>query len=341
MIPPWLEAILCCPVCHGVVSRTAAAYNCAACARAFPVRYGIPDFRLAPDPYISIAGEIGKIDSLLSEPGLGFRQLLSAYYVLSPENPPALHQHYIAAMEGAVARGAALLRKLSARNSDAKTRTFLDLGAGTAGLTAAASADFTNVVGVDVALRWLLMGRQRLTELGIDSPLICANAETLPFRSDSFDAVVADAVLEHVRDSGKMSAQVQRVLNPGGSFFFTTNNRFSILPEPHVKLLGFGLLPRKSMEWVALKLRKTPYRARLHSRRELRALFSGIGSVELPSYEPGELGARNERLRRIWARIGKSNALRLLVGPVVPQYFIYGRKSTEREAAQSDRAMAL
>ena len=95
------------------------------------------------------------------------------------------------------------------------------------------------------------------------------------------------------------------------------------------------------MEWVALKLRKTPYRARLHSRRELRALFSGIGSVELPSYEPGELGARNERLRRIWARIGKSTALRLLVGPVVPQYFVYGRKSTEREAAQSDRAMAL
>nr|MBA3404635.1 methyltransferase domain-containing protein [Gemmatimonadaceae bacterium] len=313
-IPQWLEAIVCCPKCHERVSPTGHAYRCVGCAGVYPIRYGIPDFRLAPDPYISIAAELRKIDRLLSTPDLGFRQLLSAYYVLSPENPPALHQHYIAAMEGAVARGAALVRKLEARNPGGRRETFLDLGAGTAGLTAAANDRFTNVVGVDVALRWLLMGRQRLAERGVDVPLICANAESLPFRADSFDAVVADAVLEHVRDSGMMSRQVQRVLSDEGSFFFTTNNRFSILPEPHVKLLGFGFLPRPVMEWVAMKLRKTPYRARLHSRRELRRLFSGVASVELPSYEAGELGARNEGMRRLWGRVEKSRAVRLIVG---------------------------
>lgn len=326
MIPAWLDAILCCPVCHGLVSRLADTYRCADCGGVYPVRYGIPDFRLAPDPYISVSAEIGKIDRLLSRPGLGFRELLSAYYVLSPENPPALHQRYIAAMEGAVNRGSALVRKLQARNPGGSTSSLMDLGAGTAGLTAAASAHYARVVGVDVALRWLLMGRQRLLELGIQSPLICANAESLPFRAETFDAVIADAVLEHVRDSEKMSQQVQRVLADGGSFFFTTNNRFSILPEPHVKILGFGLLPRRTMEWVAMKLRKTPYRARLHSRRELRRLFKGVASVELPSYEAGELGARNERVRRVWERIERLPAVRRLIGPVVPQYFISGRK---------------
>lgn len=327
VIPDWLDSMLCCPVCHGEVTKASNAYICMDCGKAYPVRYGIPDFRLAPDPYISIEAEIAKIERLLSEPGLGFRALLSAYYVLSPENPPQLNHHYIAAMEGAVYRGAALLRKLQSRHPGGARGTFLDLGAGTAGLTAAATSRYARVVGVDVALRWLLMGRQRLAELGVEAPLICANAESLPFRSERFDAVVADAVLEHVRDSGMMRDHALRVLAPNGAFLFTTNNRYSILPEPHVRLLGFGLLPRKAMEWVAMKVRKTPYRVRLHSRRELRRLFKGVGSVELPSYEPGELGARNERLRRIWERMERLPAVSLVVGGVVPQYFISGRKS--------------
>lgn len=325
-IPTWLEALLCCPVCHGDLSHAAEAYHCPGCTKVFPIRYGIPDFRLAPDPYISIADEIVKIDRLLSSPGPGFREMLSAYYVLSPENPPELHHHYIAAMEGAVKRGAALVRKLSLRHPHGPAETFLDLGAGTAGLTAAAASQYARVVGVDVALRWLLMGRQRLRELHVEAPLVCANAESLPFRPDCFDAIIADAVLEHVRDSRQMRDQVQRVLTPGGSFFFTTNNRFSLLPEPHVKILGFGLLPRRAMEWVAMKVRKTPYRARLHSRRELRKLFKGVASIELPSYEPGELGERNERVRRVWERVERLRGVRLVVGPVVPQYFISGRK---------------
>lgn len=330
MIPDWLDALLCCPRCRGELSRTSDAYSCAACHAAYPVRYGIPDFRLEPDPYISVADEVGKIDRLMSRPGQTFREMLTAYYILSPENPPELNHHYIAAMEGAVNRGAALLRKLSKRWPSGNTRTFMDLGAGTAGLTAAAAATYTHVVGVDVALRWLLMGRQRLTELGMTAPLICANAESLPFRPDSFDAVIADAVLEHVRDSRAMRDQVQRVLAPGGSFFFTTNNRFSILREPHVKLFAFGLLPRRSMEWVAMKVRKTPYRARLHSRRELRKLFKELASVDLPSYEPGELGERNERLRRAWQSAERSPIIRMLMGPVVPQYFISGQKDARR-----------
>lgn len=274
--------------------------------------------------------ELAKIDKLLAPPAKTFGELLTAYYELSPENPPELNAHYIASMEGSVVRGSAILRKLGNIAPDIRERRILDLGCGTAGLAVAASKEFAEVVGVDVALRWLLIGRQRLSESGPEAAkvaLICANAEALPFQSAAFEAVVADAVIEHVRDSKRMRDETFRVLTTDGAFFFTTNNRYSILPEPHVRILGFGLLPRRWMEKAALALRRTPYKTRLHSRRELRNVFRNVGRVDLPSYEPNELGKRNERARRIWDLLRRIAPIRWAMGPIVPQYFISGRKT--------------
>ncbi|HYN80300.1 MAG TPA: methyltransferase domain-containing protein [Gemmatimonadaceae bacterium] len=326
----WIEALLVCPACHGDVARSADFYRCASCAAAYPIRHGVPDFRLWPDEYVSVADELAKIDRLFAPPAPTFRQLLTRYYDLSPESPRKLNVRYVAAIENSATRDEALLRKLRNAFPDVGRTRFLDLGCGTAALALAASKEFAEVVAVDAALRWLLVARQRLNEAGapaVGVALICANAEALPFRLATFDAVMADSVLEHVRDSTRMQSETMRVLRGGGAFLFTTNNRFSILPEPHVRILGFGLIPRRWMERMALALRKTPYKARLHSRRELRRLFRDTGRVELPVYEPGELGERNERARRIWEMMRHIPLLRWMMGPIVPQYFISGRKS--------------
>jgi ubiquinone/menaquinone biosynthesis C-methylase UbiE/uncharacterized protein YbaR (Trm112 family) len=325
MSPNWLDELLACPACGSSLSKTAREYGCRACHRRYPIRYGIPDFRLAPDPYISIEDEIRKIDRFTA-PGRSFAETVKAYYVLTPESPPELHLRYIAAMDASVRRGEGILAKLRARFPHAGRRRVLDLGCGTGGMSIAACSHYPEVVGVDVALRWLVMGRIRMQEKGVSVPLICANAESLPFRNGVFDAVVADAVIEHVRNSARMRDETLRVLDDGGAFFFTTNNRYSILPEPHVRIPGFGLLPRRMMEPVAQTLRHTPYRTRLHSRRELRRLFDGRGEVMLPFFEPGELGPRNERLRKIWERLRKNPLARVILSPVVPQYFIAGER---------------
>ncbi len=320
-----IEDLLACPDCRGDVQRRPADYKCLVCMREYPIRYGIPDFRLEPDPYISVEAEIGKIDGFMA-PDRSFSDMVGAYYVLTPESPPSLHSRYMAAMAAAAARGAGILSRLASRYPDAGRARLLDLGCGTAGMTIAAAKSYGTVIGVDIALRWLVMGRQRLREAGLDIPLICANAEALPFRDAVFDATAADSVIEHVRDSGRMRDEALRVLKPGGAWFFVTNNRFSMLPEPHVRLWGFGLLPRQWMEPVSWKIRKTPYKARLHSRRELRRLFEGKGEVMLPYYEAGELGPRNERIRILWQRLRGNAVFRAAAGAIVPQYFIAGRR---------------
>jgi SAM-dependent methyltransferase len=49
-------------------------------------------------------------------------------------------------------------------------------------------------------------------------------ARGAPFKSESFDAVFADWVIEHLRDPGEVVREVFRILRPGGHFFFRTGN---------------------------------------------------------------------------------------------------------------------
>jgi len=327
ILPAWLAAALVCPTCKKPVEAARAAWTCHSCNRTYPVRFGVPDFRLNPDPYISIDDEVRKIEKLFAGPRKSFEQLLAAYYELSPENPPVLNRHYVTAMQAAVTRGRALLSRIRSNFPSAPAETLLDLGCGTGGLLVSAPDFYPRFVGADVALRWLLIGRQRLLQADLDVPLICCNAEFLPFAPGTFSAVTGDAVLEHVSDVERTRDETLRVLAPGGSFFFVTNNRYSILPEPHLRIPAFGLLPRRMMEAVAMTLRKTPYKARLMSVRELGRIFRSSAKVALPTYAEGELGPVAEPMRRRYAAFSKWSLARKVLWPVVPQYFISGSKA--------------
>ncbi len=47
---------------------------------------------------------------------------------------------------------------------------------------------------------------------------VVGDAENLPFKDNTFDVAIMDAVLEHIPDVGKAFSEVARVLKPGGIF---------------------------------------------------------------------------------------------------------------------------
>jgi SAM-dependent methyltransferase len=53
-----------------------------------------------------------------------------------------------------------------------------------------------------------------------------ADVTHIPFRSDSFDIVIARSVIEHLEDPAKAFQEFRRVLRPGGTLILVTPNKY-------------------------------------------------------------------------------------------------------------------
>jgi ubiquinone/menaquinone biosynthesis C-methylase UbiE len=51
--------------------------------------------------------------------------------------------------------------------------------------------------------------------------VLCENLENLTFACNSFDIVITEDILEHVRNYRKALSEIHRVLKPGGKHIFT------------------------------------------------------------------------------------------------------------------------
>jgi SAM-dependent methyltransferase len=88
----------------------------------------------------------------------------------------------------------------------------LDLGCGDGQLTRRLSEIGAHVLGVDSSEQMVEAARAR----GVEAEQ--ANAESLPFHNEVFDAVFSNAALHWIRDQDAMLTEVHRVLKPGGRF---------------------------------------------------------------------------------------------------------------------------
>jgi SAM-dependent methyltransferase len=217
-----------CPRCKGELDS----YRCADCSLEFPVICGIPDFRLFADPYIGIDADRAKGVALeAATRGMSFAEAVRYYYSITPDDPADLAEVW-------TVRALAEVEIARSMLAFGDAGPVLDVGCSTGAVLIAAGGG----VGVDIAFRWLVLGRLRLREAGVDGELVCANAEHLPFRSSTGFRVVSFDTLEHLRDSPLALAEMRRV---GASLLLTSNNRWAPLPEPHVHLWGVGWLPRR------------------------------------------------------------------------------------------------
>ncbi len=273
-----------CPRCKSALSFSNDLYSCLSCDRNYPVVCGIPDFRLDPDPYIAPA-EDRKRGKLLAEWGRDrtYAELLDCYFSLAPDVPPDLVRrwtdHKLADIE--IAR--LYLQDTLAERGSASDGALLDVGCSSGGLLATAHGDFRTLVGVDVALRWLVIAQLRLREVGVQAQLVCANAEYLPFPDRVFGIVTSVDVLEHVRDPQAAVNEAFRVSASGAKTLCLTNNRYAPIPDPQIGVWGVGFLPRSLQSRYAVGRRADigSYRVAMRSGRELQRLFRQAGYQDI------------------------------------------------------------
>src|SRR3979409_2362379 len=75
-----------------------------------------------------------------------------------------------------------------------------------------------NAIGVDLSLGMLAVAKRRAK-----GPLVCGDAEELPFAASAFDVVLAPHMLYHVSDRRAAVGELRRVLKTTGTFVAVTN----------------------------------------------------------------------------------------------------------------------
>jgi SAM-dependent methyltransferase len=326
-----------CPACHADLARQDDSLHCARCACSYPVLHGIADLRLWPDPYISLEEDRAKGLRLARESEqLSFRDAVEHYYRITTQVPPFQATRFARSLMAAPARADAQLGQWQHMSEPITSDAFLlEIGCGTAPLLQVAAPRMARVVGVDVAFRWLVLARKRLSDAGVSVPLICACAEALPFADSLFTHVVLDSALENVRDQPLTLRECARVLRAGGHIFVATPNRASLGPDPHTGLPAGGLLPAAvTRAYVRRKGGVAPVRRLLTAggvRRLLRASGFDQGvRIAVPDLAPAQLagfGAGTRALLGIYRQVKRTRPGRMLLERIGPLLLAVARKS--------------
>jgi len=241
-----------CPACKLDLESDETAYFCVHCSRHYPVLFGIADFRLRSDRYLDLDEERAKARLLHAfAENATFDELLAYYYSITDDVLDGLAERYVAYANTAPQRGAAIVATLGPIS---RSDCLLDAGCGTGGLLLAATPHFDNLVGVDIALRWLVICRKRLAEQGVTATLVCAGVESLPFADGSFSHVVAADLVEHVRDPENALSRIARQLKSTGTLWLSATNKYCLGPHPLVRIWAVGFLPKplrkRLVTWV-------------------------------------------------------------------------------------------
>ena len=95
-----------------------------------------------------------------------------------------------------------------------KDKIMLDLGCGQGGSTHALDEIAKECIGIDLADKFIQLSDKTVK-------FRKCSALELPFNNDSFDIIIMQDVLEHIKGLDKLFKEVSRVLKPGGIVYAT------------------------------------------------------------------------------------------------------------------------
>ena len=85
------------------------------------------------------------------------------------------------------------------------------------------------VTGIDLSKTAIDLASKNIDQSRQNADLRVMNGECMQFRDNTFDVVYAHGVLQYTADTGKMIAEIHRVLRPGGEAILMVYNKYSWL----------------------------------------------------------------------------------------------------------------
>ena len=118
---------------------------------------------------------------------------------------------------------------------DVAGKDVVELGCGTAYVSAWLARRGARPVGVDVTPEQLETARRMQEQHGLEFPLVQASAEDVPLPDASFDLAVSEYGASIWCDPDLWIAEAARLLRPGGELVFLVNGTLLMLTAPDVE----------------------------------------------------------------------------------------------------------
>jgi len=116
---------------------------------------------------------------------------------------------------------------------DVEGRDAIELGCGTAYISAWLARRGARPVGVDLTPAQLETARELQARHGLEFPLVEASAEDVPLPSSSFDLAVSEYGASIWADPYRWVPEAARLLRPRGELVFLVNGTISVLCWPN------------------------------------------------------------------------------------------------------------
>jgi SAM-dependent methyltransferase len=129
----------------------------------------------------------------------------------------------------------------------------VELGCGSAFLSASLMRAGARPVGVDLTPAQLDTARRCQKQFGMSFPLVEADAEDVPLPSGSFDLVVSEYGASVWCDPDRWVAEASRLLRPGGRLVFLTSSVLAALCVPSEEGMARASLqrPQRGLQRIA------------------------------------------------------------------------------------------
>lgn len=196
-----------CPTCKTPLFETASGFECSHCLVTYPVRKGIP---------VLIKSEARNNSDLKTEnPEITpeFDYLL--HYKTDAEKFDYFEEH-----RGATEHSERRVREYTAKFMPQPAKTILDIGCGSAWVAKAFLPQAKIVYSLDASEKNPSEALKRYPSEHHYG--VAGDAFALPFADNSFDAVIAAEIIEHVVDPASFVAEAVRVIKPGGRVIIST-----------------------------------------------------------------------------------------------------------------------
>lgn len=175
---------ICCPVCKSGLKKKKQNLFCFNCNKNYDLADEIPiliDFKKIPD-HLTEQIKYFEKEKIIEKPEFKLDEWQKSYIERFKINFP-----------------------------DIKNKMILDCGAGSGYMSVELAKMGANVFACDLTLKSLARLKKISDNLNLNIKTVCCSAEDLPFKNDSFDYFISNAVLEHLPKEKEAISEISRV----------------------------------------------------------------------------------------------------------------------------------